>query len=843
MSVQISPRALLLPLLALLLSTLGGCLEPTAKNPPLPPVEEVDQVTPEAPPEETREVVSPGLKVLSSGGFHTCAVRNANHTLYCWGRGSEGQIGNNALSNLGTPTRSGSLRDWLTVDGGRYHNCGIRAIEQTETIINEQGENERIVVGTEQTLWCWGDNSSGQIGEVDGNGDDKPDRLVVGGAAAVDIPLSGWTDVSAGGGHSCAIHEDGATGDRRLYCWGGNRYGQSADPTSRLIVFTPRQVDANIDWTSVSAGGNHTCAIRKDNADDIDNPDADTLWCWGDNTFGQLGVATAASAEPSPQLIEVGGVAPAWKQVAAAERHTCAIQSDGTLWCWGDNSYGQLGQGDTVPSSQPLQVGLDSDWRQVSAFGPHTCAVKEDDSLWCWGNNVYGQLGIAEVGHQLSPTRIDSDVAFVTVTTGQFHTCALDSDNDSHCWGLNAEGQLGIAAIPDYISPAQYNKASWKAVASGEDFTCGIKEDDSLWCGGINGVGQLGDRTPINRSAAVAVESSLHARWRVLRAGRAHACAIASSDDSLWCWGSNDHQQLGTDANQANAYTHWLPAEVAAGGQWLDVAPGLDHTCALRQEAAGVSAWCWGDNRYGQTTSADPAPDFVATQVQNGGVAESDWVALASGDHHTCGIRETSILPLRRELYCWGRNHKGQLGQDIATVPESAQPLRVGTDADWVAITAGANHTCGIRQPRTAPLERIVLCWGDNGADQTLANDTNLPDPTPTQVGEDDDWVSVVAGPYHTCGLRQAAGDETTLFCWGNNNASQVRKRTAQVYTVAVPSSKGDKVWSSLAPGTNHTCAISTEESDGVLLCWGLAAPYQLGNGDAWRFTPVKLKF
>ena len=449
---------------------------------------------------------------------------------------------------------------------------------------------------------------------------------------------------------------------------------------------------------------------------------------------------------------------------------------------------------------------------------------------------------MAEIGHQPTPAKVLSDKVFTTVTTGEFHTCALDDDNESHCWGFNAQGQVGIAAIPDFVSAAQYNKAAWKQVASGEDYSCGIKSDDTLWCGGINGLGQLGDKTPINRAAAVPVQTDI-SQWLKVDVGNDHACAIAGTDNSLWCWGSNDRLQLGTDADSSNNFSNWLPQEVSFGGAWQDVSTGLNHTCALRQEPAGVSAWCWGDNSFGQTTGSSAA-DFNATQITNDTGAETDWIAIAAGGGHSCGIRETGILPLRRELYCWGRNHVGQLGQDIATVPESAVPLRVGNDSDWFDVTVGNNHTCGIRQPSTSPLERIVICWGENSSNQTpaVADPATETKATPRQVGTDSDWLSVKAGLNNTCGLRQVSATTSSLFCWGAPTRSATAPRRPA--PSAFPPRKGKKSgarihWADTTPAplprrrAKRTCSAGAGQPP---FSWATAMPGNLPLGD-WYFN------
>jgi alpha-tubulin suppressor-like RCC1 family protein len=155
----------------------------------------------------------------------------------------------------------------------------------------------------------------------------------------------------------------------------------------------PTQVTGT-DWTAVSAGFYHTCALKTDG----------TLWCWGDNTSGQLGLGTAST---TPGQV-TAGTAP-WTVVTAGQSHTCALQADGTLWCWGENADGQLGIGSNLPSAAPVVVTASpSSWSAVAAGGAHTCAVAGDGTLWCWGANVKGQLGIGSVASQVVPARLGS---------------------------------------------------------------------------------------------------------------------------------------------------------------------------------------------------------------------------------------------------------------------------------------------------------------------------------------------------------------------------------------------------------------------------------------------------
>jgi Regulator of chromosome condensation (RCC1) repeat len=196
------------------------------------------------------------------------------------------------------------------------------------------------------------------------------------------VPLTGTgtpaplQPVSAGGLHTCTVKTD-----HTLWCWGSNFYGQLGDATTTNRT-VPVQVGGHAsDWASVAAGASHTCAVKTDH----------TLWCWGLNGDGEFGDGTTTN---SLVPVQVGGHASDWAAVAAGALHTCAVKTDGTLWCWGDNTFGQLGDGSMTNSLVPVQVsGQATDWAVVTAGEFHTCAARTDHTLWCWGWNPDGQLG------------------------------------------------------------------------------------------------------------------------------------------------------------------------------------------------------------------------------------------------------------------------------------------------------------------------------------------------------------------------------------------------------------------------------------------------------------------
>jgi len=228
----------------------------------------------------------------------------------------------------------------------------------------------------------------------------------------------------------------------------------------------------------VSAGGYHTCAIKQDGS----------LWCWGRNDYGQLGDGTYSDRTTPVQI--TSGVS----SVALGLYYTCAVKTDGSLWCWGDNYYGQIGDGTSgwgINKNTPVQI-MSSGVSSVALGGAHTCAVRTDGSLWCWGRNDYGQLGDGTWTDKNTPVQIMSS-GVSSVALGDFHTCAVRTDGSLWCWGYNYYGQLGDGTWTNKNTPVQIMSSGVSSVALGGYHTCAVKTDGSLWCWGRNNYGQLGD--------------------------------------------------------------------------------------------------------------------------------------------------------------------------------------------------------------------------------------------------------------------------------------------------------------------------------------------------------------
>ena len=330
-----------------------------------------------------------------------------------------------------------------------------------------------------------------------------------------------------------------------------------------------------------AAGWDHSCAITTNGE----------LWCWGNNDYGQVGVGNPSQITNPTRI----GSTITWRSVDLGKEHTCGISANGALWCWGHNNYGQLGLGDGSPTqvSEPTRVGSTASWRLVAAGDNHACAINENDELWCWGYNHYGELGLGDgtPAQVPSPTRVVSTLAWHLVSGGDGFTCGL-SGGGLYCWGSNFLGELGIGPqdTANKSSPTQVGtETSWQQSTSGFNHNCGLKSG-ALLCWGYNFSGQLGLGNTTDQRSPTMVGASTS--WLSVDAGQSHTCGINSG--ALFCWGDNTYAQLGdgTTGNPKNA-----PVRVGTDADWREVVAGFSHSCGIK--SAG-ELWCFGDNTSGQ---------------------------------------------------------------------------------------------------------------------------------------------------------------------------------------------------------------------------------------------------
>jgi len=359
----------------------------------------------------------------------TPAEPEAGAELRAWGWNGYGQLGDDSTVDRHDPTQIGE--DWDAVVAGKRHTVALKA---------------------DGSLWAWGRNNYGQLGDNTIEDKDVPTRI------GID---SDWAAVSAGDEHTVALKTDGS-----LWAWGSNGFDQLGDNATEGED-TPRCIGGDSNWSAVSAGGRHTVALKTDGS----------LWAWGYNSSGQLGQGNDLNVYTTP--MRIGGDSN-WEAVSAGNAHTLALKADGSLWAWGNNQYGQLGVGDMyVNKHTPTRIGEDSDWATVSTGYGHTLALKADGSLWAWGYNNSGQLG-GTTEHSDTPTHIGEAENWAVVSAGSYHTAALKTDGSLWAWGNNSNGELGDGTTEERDTATLIDDdRNWMAVSAGGGHTVALAEPEA----------------------------------------------------------------------------------------------------------------------------------------------------------------------------------------------------------------------------------------------------------------------------------------------------------------------------------------------------------------------------
>ena len=476
----------------------------------------------------------------------------------------------------------------------------------------------------------------------------------------------------------------------------------------------------------IAAGHHHACSI-----------DAMTrLWCWGDNTFGQLG-ATAMIATGRPVLAFPGPSEALWSSVTAGDQHTCGIRNN-TLYCWGNNDFMQSGG-----TNPPNTITLGAVATRVIAGRKSTCAVDTAKHIRCWGQidpNTSGRQAITQIG----PTQLED---WANVSLGSTHSCALTATGKVACWGNNDNRQLGEVGADRGVDAAIVLAGTYLQIAANERATCGITTAHNLNCVGSNATGLLSDQFDGNMTGTptpVTVGGALS--WSQIALGTDHACGITTS--GVYCYG---HSNLGAMGNGFTA--HEPPALVTlppALGAVTEVVAGQGFSCV--RDVAGQVA-CWGSNKYGESADGSIASTKTPSRVELGLLATDQITAITTGDGHSCALITPAIGATT--VKCWGDNRNRQVDSTTMQFRETPATSQTGLSS----ISSGELHTCGIKSGGD------VTCWGSNASHQLSGsggNGTITVDHTTTLTGEP--FVQVGAGSTSTCAVTSPGQD---LYCWG----------------------------------------------------------------------------
>ena len=342
------------------------------------------------------ELCEQGLRFIAAGGYHSCAVFT-DGIAKCWGWNSDGQLGinNGELGNSVEPLDVAFSEGFIRILAGKHHTCGIT------------GNNK---------VLCWGRNSSGQVGVGD-----NEKRF-----APANVSLEGNIQyMSLGESHTCSINNMGI-----INCWGANAYGQIGTGNASGSYIDPTPVESSLTWKFVSSGYTNTCAIEFS---------TNERYCWGNNGYGRLGNGSSGGTVTNPEKFNNSK----WRIITLGEQHGCGIKDNLSLWCWGRNSFKQMGIPDLTNDEVTAPVLVSDDkWSYVDASGYHTCAIKMDGSLWCWGRNNSKQC--ATSGDTVpEPVKVGVR-GWLHVSAGNEHTCGINDENKALCWGDNYQGQIGF---------------------------------------------------------------------------------------------------------------------------------------------------------------------------------------------------------------------------------------------------------------------------------------------------------------------------------------------------------------------------------------------------------------
>ena len=355
----------------------------------------------------------------------------------------------------------------------------------------------------------------------------------------------------------------------------------------------------------IGVGEQHTCAIRNDN----------TIWCWGDNNYSQLGsaiVSTPESDVPVQLSALPSGRVPS--RISAGMYHTCVLATDGTVWCWGENGYGSIGV-DGGNQTNPTQVVLASSAVAIAVGGFTSCAVLADNTVKCWGRNNFGQLGNGTTNTVANPTpvtvsNIPGSFSVDQLEVGLYHACAISTTGGAWCWGYHLNGRLGITAGSSVLQPTATSSlgGTGRTVSAGGLHTCVVLTNDTVTCFGRNNRGQLGQNTTTTENATPTTVA-LSATASAVSAGNEFTCALLTTG-AVECFGANGVGQLGAGTTSTSRYA---PGAVSGlSGTVVDIVAGTTHACAVMSTG---EVRCWGENATGELGVGNTDPSYSAVAI------------------------------------------------------------------------------------------------------------------------------------------------------------------------------------------------------------------------------------
>lgn len=693
-------------------------------------------------------------------------------TKYLWqfGDGTSGALGFNNTNKVYLPTALDS-NGWKSTD---------------------TGDNWQVAVRQTGTMWSWGENNStGRLGLGDTTKRSSPVQI---GSA------TNWSFVTVGNNHGLAL-----TTSNVLWGWGSNNAGQLGQ-NNTYSRSSPVQISTSV--SSVAGSSNSTAFIKTNG----------TLWTCGQNTNGELGIGLAGnqysgSWRSSP--VQVGALT-TWSKVYSFDGAFGALTTGNAIWVWGINSYGQLGQNNTVNRSSPVQVGALTTWSKLNSCGNGGAAIKNDGTLWVWGVNYSGKLGDSSTVNKSSPVQVGTDTNWASCVGGQNTTSALKTDGTFWTWGKMDNGYSGYGPTNmSASSPVQVGQnITWtklKTGVTGKNIPAfGRPKNPQLWMWGSGSFGKLGKNNTTSYSSPVQVGANTN--WAYISTGasvNSHTLAT-KTDGTLWAWGKNNAGQLG----QGDTIARSSPTQVGALTTWRSVSVGQYFSVVEKVgPGTGNTLWAFGENYYGTlgdgTRSNRYSPVLVLNSYNSG--------TPSCGKFHT-------TASFNGRVNSWGRNNAGQLGDN--TRNSRSQPVQTyGTPVDARWVVAANFATAAVTNSGK------LYTWGDGGQGK-LASNATASRSVPAQVGSLTNWGRWISGGYRAFAAVKQDG---TMWAWGENYAT-LGDGTSSDKSSPVQIGSG-RTWRKVCMNGQGGLAISTA---GTLWAWGTNGDGTVGNNSTTKvYSPI----
>ncbi len=579
----------------------------------------------------------------------------------------------------------------------------------------------------------------------------------------------------------------GLSADGKTYGWGSDAHGELA--IGRVVeASVPQTVpDLNLGQGagkhSLASGSEFNVALKLDGS----------VWTWGSNYAGQLGDGTISDHSVPAKVPGLTNVV----AVAAGTWHTLAVKSDGSVWTWGRNDSGQLGDATNVPKNSPVIVSGVTDAAAISAGILHSIALTSDGNVWTWGSNELGELGDGTMNDRSFPGKVAGLSGVVAVAAHSRHNLALKSDGSVWAWGSNYSGQLGDGTTENRSVPVQVvGLKDVIALAAGDSHSLALKSDGSLWTWGFNGYGQLGDGGTNDQYTPILIGYS----FREVAAGATHSLAL-KADGTAWSWGWNYHSQLG---DGIPSYQRNSPAQIIGVTNFVALAGGGFNSLAAKSDGSVLT---WGDNAYGQLGDGKLAKNSlpVLSTALNG------ITAISAGNMPDAAPFQTHALALNADggVLAWGNNLFGALGDGTTT--NSSTPINVHGLTGAMAVASGWDHSLAMKADGT------LWSWGSNG-NGALGDGTTTNHLLPAQIAGLTSVAAVAAGWQYSVALKS----DGSVWAWGFPGGA------LQNGIVPTKVSGISNVIAVAAGAWQHILAL---KSDGTVWSWGLNMNGQLGDG------------